>query len=246
MGMQVSCGSLGSADGVNGGGTMPKVLCDPNDNGHLRHLAGIAGRDAQGLIAAHKHYGNSWKKRGGVSAFMMLCRKWDRLEKFLEEHGWDIFKAMDADTRGEGIIDDIRDLRRYLLLVEAEARARGIECAQATHRDNIAETAQAAEERYSKTKPFSVLRDQLHTGGVILPKGCPSAPVIGEGGHETVVNVDGHLVEKGGPDDDHTWHPDREAPDRRVSGDDHAGRAVILEDRDPGPSGSVSDPSGRA
>lgn len=37
---------------------------------------------------------------------------------------WDIFKAIDQDARPEGVIDDIRDLRRYLLLVEAEMRAR--------------------------------------------------------------------------------------------------------------------------
>jgi hypothetical protein len=147
-------------------GTMPKVLCDPDANDHLDFLKGIAAKDAEGLLAAHKHYGNSWKKRFGVGAFMMLARKIDRLEKFAEEYSYDIFKAMDADTRGEGIIDDIRDLRRYLLLIEAEAAARGIECAQATHRDNISETAKAAEERYA-------------IGGKL---------------REMVVNVDGHRV----------------------------------------------------
>lgn len=128
----------------------PKVLCDPNSDDHLQYLVEMGRKDGDGLVNAHKHYGNSWKKRGGVSAFMMLCRKWDRLEKFCNEHGWDIFKALDADERGEGIIDDIRDLRRYLLLIEAEAKARGIACAQATHRDNLAETAAAAAERVKK------------------------------------------------------------------------------------------------
>jgi len=127
-----------------------KVLCDPASDDHLAFLVELGRNDGIGLVNAHKHYGNSWKKRGGVSAFMMLCRKWDRLEKFLEENGWDIFKALDADERGEGLIDDIRDLRRYLLLIEAEAKARGLKCAQATHRDNLAETAKAAEERANR------------------------------------------------------------------------------------------------
>jgi hypothetical protein len=99
-------------------------------------------QDSIGLLAAHHHYGNSWKKRGGVGAFMMLARKWDRLEQLLStKYNFDIFLAMDQDDRGEGIIDDIRDLRRYLLLVEAEAAARGIVCASAAHRDNLVEKA---------------------------------------------------------------------------------------------------------
>ena len=141
----------------------PKVLCDPNSDDHLQYLVEMGRKDGEGLVNAHKHYGNSWKRRGGVSAFMMLCRKWDRLEKFCDEHGWDIFKALDADERGEGIIDDIRDLRRYLLLVEAEAKARGIKCASAGHRDNLAETGAAATKRLEMTmfRKYAEARPQL-------------------------------------------------------------------------------------
>ena len=38
------------------------------------------------------------------------------------EKGWDIFKSIENDRRPEGILDDIQDLRRYLLLVEAHMR----------------------------------------------------------------------------------------------------------------------------
>jgi hypothetical protein len=51
---------------------------------------------------------------------MMLARKWDRLEKAVEAHGWDVFAAARGDERVEGIRDDLADLRRYLLLVETE------------------------------------------------------------------------------------------------------------------------------
>ena len=51
---------------------------------------------------------------------MMLARKWDRLENQTTAKLYDIFKAVMEDDRAEGIIDDIRDLRRYLMLVEAE------------------------------------------------------------------------------------------------------------------------------
>jgi len=84
----------------------------------------VALNDVTELREKDKEYGGSWKKRGGANAFFMLCRKWDRIEQFVEKHDWDIFKAIKKDERPEGILDDIRDLRRYLLLVEAEMVAR--------------------------------------------------------------------------------------------------------------------------
>ena len=80
----------------------------------------VAQVDVTKLHKAEQSYGNSWKQRGGVGAFMMLARKWDRLEKQVNESNYDIFHAAEKDNRAEGILDDIQDLRRYLMLVEAE------------------------------------------------------------------------------------------------------------------------------
>ena len=82
----------------------------------------IANDDVEVLREKGKAYGNSWRKRGGPGAFMMLARKWDRIENQMEAAGYDIFepllqKEMSAATT-DGLLDDIRDLRRYLLLVE--------------------------------------------------------------------------------------------------------------------------------
>ena len=81
----------------------------------------IASADVTILEDKGKSYGSSWRKRGGVGAFMMLARKWDRIENQMEAAGYDIFgpvkKEMSASTT-DGLLDDIRDLRRYLLLVE--------------------------------------------------------------------------------------------------------------------------------
>jgi hypothetical protein len=49
---------------------------------------------------------------------MMLARKWDRIEQQVHIQEYDIFKAYAKDKRTEGVLDDIQDLRRYLLLVE--------------------------------------------------------------------------------------------------------------------------------
>jgi hypothetical protein len=69
-----------------------------------------------------------WRKRGGVGVFMSMAERWDRIEAEVAPvdngeqeavHGnvWDIFSA----TYGApSILNDVRDLRRYLLLVEAE------------------------------------------------------------------------------------------------------------------------------
>jgi hypothetical protein len=95
------------------------------DNGLKSRLEALVAADVTGLVKAERHYGDSWKRRGGVGAFMMLARKWDRLENTVLDHGYDIFEAIHVDARPEGIIDDIRDLRRYLLLVEQEMVLRG-------------------------------------------------------------------------------------------------------------------------
>jgi hypothetical protein len=89
----------------------------------IHQVETISAEDCWALDKAEQSYGDSWKKRGGVGAFMMLARKWDRIEKQVSEnheHQYDIFNAYTHDDREEGIIDDIKDLRRYLLLVEAE------------------------------------------------------------------------------------------------------------------------------
>ena len=90
----------------------------------LQEVSVVANEDVRRLEDAERSYGNSWKQRGGVGAFMMLARKWDRLEKQVSEKHFDVFAAAEDDQRVEGVIDDIRDLRRYLLLVEAELNER--------------------------------------------------------------------------------------------------------------------------
>ena len=80
----------------------------------------VAQQDLQALQRAEQSYGDSWKRRGGVGAFMMLARKFDRIEHQSEKHGWDVFEAGRVFSGETGLLDDIRDLRRYLLLVEQE------------------------------------------------------------------------------------------------------------------------------
>lgn len=93
----------------------------------IRHYMSIVGYDDElGLKEAYKSYGPSWKQRGGIGAFMMLARKWDRLVNRVKNCGGDLVDAISTDTRREGVIDDVRDLRRYLILVEAELLARGM------------------------------------------------------------------------------------------------------------------------
>lgn len=108
-----------------------------SDSRYLDFLEAVAASDVRGLHKAEKSYGASWKRRTGIGAFMMLARKWDRIEKRVATPmagaadapaaaQYDVFDHIAADRRVEGIIDDIRDLRRYLMLVEAEMAARGV------------------------------------------------------------------------------------------------------------------------
>lgn len=110
---------------------------------HMDHLEAVAAADVEALREKERTYGGSWKKRGGVGAFMMLARKWDRLETILQDvvlatdgvgmkktkgWGYDVFRAIASDPSGAdgSALAEVRDLRRYLLLVEAEMVARGV------------------------------------------------------------------------------------------------------------------------
>jgi len=98
---------------------------------NLRHLLDIYHRDRKELFEKGSVYGPSWKQRGGVGAFMMLARKWDRLENILRRHEkeYNIFDAIEKTiTQQEGVLEQIRDLRNYLALVESEMVERGIVC----------------------------------------------------------------------------------------------------------------------
>lgn len=99
-------------------------------------LQTIASIDVKTLVKKDAEYGSSWKKRGGIGAFMMLARKWDRLETQMTVEvvrpntpndltakidSYDVFRRIEAGVGGdESILETIRDLRRYLLLVESE------------------------------------------------------------------------------------------------------------------------------
>ena len=93
------------------------------------NMKDVAQNDLEALKRAETSYGDSWKRRGGVGAYMMLARKFDRIEHQAEKHGWDIFEAGEVYVGEAGLLDDIRDLRRYLILVENEIleNTRGVE-----------------------------------------------------------------------------------------------------------------------
>jgi len=88
-------------------------------------LISMQNSDLHTLVEKGKTYGDSWKKRGGVGAFMMLARKWDRIENQVQNNSYNIFDAIRIsetlkNIHPETLLDDIRDLRCYLMLVESE------------------------------------------------------------------------------------------------------------------------------
>lgn len=88
---------------------------------HLNFISTILKEDERFIIAKDQEYNASWLRRGGTGAFMMLARKWDRLEPLVARYGYDVF-AMLKDKPDR--IDDLEDLCRYLDLVRAEWRRR--------------------------------------------------------------------------------------------------------------------------
>ncbi len=100
---------------------------ESGNRGWEKDLHDIGMKDADTLIRKNKEYGNSWASRGGQGAFFVTARKWDRIENQVKQHGYDIFAALKADTRLEGLRDDIQDLRAYLMLIEAEIIGWGVD-----------------------------------------------------------------------------------------------------------------------
>ena len=119
-------------------------MTEEQDDGRFGRMSvrmhAILERDVECLVEKDREYGRSWMKRGGVGAFMMLARKWDRIEQRVSRSfrtpvqlgeprdvtKWDIFAHLECDKREESLIDDIRDLRNYLLLVEEEMMEKGV------------------------------------------------------------------------------------------------------------------------
>jgi hypothetical protein len=89
-----------------------------NLNKKWEQMRDLAQLDLEKLVKAEKSYGDSWRRRGGTGAFMMLARKFDRIEQQSKTVNWDVFEASKKYKGEEGLLDDIGDLRRYLLLVE--------------------------------------------------------------------------------------------------------------------------------
>lgn len=95
-----------------------------DDTRYREFIPIIADEDTKRVLKKDEEYGASWKKRGGVGAYMVMIRKVDRLETQCARHGYDIFKALESDAEGsESLLDTIRDLRSYLDLIEADHRA---------------------------------------------------------------------------------------------------------------------------
>jgi len=95
-----------------------------------RHMDAIVREDVKYLRTKDTQYNASWKKRSGPGAFFTIARPWDRLENISRMSGYDIFSIIeDEGLHGPdgSLIACVRDMRRYLLLVEAEMTERLIQ-----------------------------------------------------------------------------------------------------------------------
>lgn len=80
----------------------------------------LTDRDVSKLVEAEKSYGHSWISRGLRGAYFVMVRKIDRFENQMRQANFDLPAALRMFPGKDGILDDIRDLRQYLLLIEAE------------------------------------------------------------------------------------------------------------------------------
>lgn len=219
---------------------------------HLNYLETVAGSDVENIRTKEGTYMGSWKRRGGVGAFMMMARKWDRLESILSgTWSYDIFKAIQSQVEMEisrnrammpagyeyepsaaiigtdgTTLAEVRDLRRYLMLVEAEIMARGVVAApprdhivavarEAIHAyepvavdgglaspsSNITDATQASERRVPRFDPDVVLsKIEILNGGPRTPENGGQhktvAPWIVGSGYFVRMRLDSEITDK--------------------------------------------------
>jgi len=149
-----------------------------NDMKHMEHLQRIADEDVAQLQYKESTYQGSWKRRGGIGACMMMLRKIDRLEVMVKAYCYDIFAAIEADLNAGAdgtVLAEIRDLRRYLLLIEAEMRAKKkvFPVAMPKVQDKVTtEASVLAEITADDLKPWANLTPQVDE-----PDGSPDEPM---------------------------------------------------------------------
>jgi len=89
----------------------------PMPKSYISEIPTIIERDYTFILKRDQEYHASWLKRGGVGAFMMLARKWDRFSPMVIEFNND---PVDMLLARPDRVDDVQDLRHYLALVNAE------------------------------------------------------------------------------------------------------------------------------
>lgn len=105
------------------------MIKDNPDMEHLKFLGAVAVADVEEVRRKESTYMGSWKKRGGTGAYHVSIRVVDRLQKIVEDQfNCDIFAAIKADPSGAdgSVLAQVRDYRRYLMLIEAEMMSKGI------------------------------------------------------------------------------------------------------------------------
>jgi hypothetical protein len=101
------------------------VSADYDVSQTLQTARSISEHDVAHLREKDAAYGGSWKKRGGRGVYFMLARKADRFVTYVVgKFGGDVFAAYEADKRDENLLNDIGDLRRYLVLEQAHDNSR--------------------------------------------------------------------------------------------------------------------------
>lgn len=144
----------------------------------------IARQDVEGLIEARRNYGDSWRAEGGFSAYFNVKRKIDRFvvmmarepliinrsrdgQPNLTRERYNVFSQILADVAqgGEGTLDAVRDLRRYLTLIEAFLIEEGNELP--LQRDNKAVSERAQEELRLAAESLGYTRPEPLGGALI-------------------------------------------------------------------------------
>lgn len=98
---------------------------DQTRDGLKSALEIVTKQDLEGVLVGEEEYSRSWLRHGSVGAFFTMIRCMHRFDVLCSRPAsnnieYDVFQHCLDSIGDSGVLNSVRDARRYLLLLEAE------------------------------------------------------------------------------------------------------------------------------
>lgn len=146
----------------------------------LRNMVTHALNVVRTLRVKNPKYGDSWKSKGGFSAFFNLDRKWSRVETLAAQYHYDVFAAIQATKdQPDGMLEALKDLCGYgLLVLEDQEKLAAMSIApEVVVEDYVA--ARLEDDEVDRTSDTHILGKDMGVGLLQNSQACARHHVLG-------------------------------------------------------------------